>query len=274
MSEENVVVEETPETPELVEENTEGTSPESIEDTETAEEAEAIDWANLELKNTEGVKKLSEYTQEEAKAFFQKGTDYDRKVKQLEELRNNPNLKYMNDYMKQSGFDDPELFVRELKITSKTAEYIEDGMSEDKARKAAEEFVGKPTENKTDKEIADFLEWQSSKVKAGKFSEKIDADNIPEEVINSFNSGTPLKEAYMDYMLDNIKTSTEQATIKKIADNKNKSTKIVEGTTVPEAKLSAEQIENTLNSMSGREKVKWIDKNYELIEKSGYFKNF
>ena len=75
-------------------------------------------------------------------------------------------------------------------------------------------------------------------------------------------------------MLDNIKTNTEQETIKKLADNKNKSTNIVEGSTTPETKMSSKQIEDTLNSMNSKDKSKWIDKNYNLIEKSGYFKNF
>jgi len=289
MSEENVGMESTEEafgSSEVVEnaETEESTDDTSIENAETEnaddeEESIAVDWANLELKNTEGTKKLSELTQEEAKEYFQKGSDYDRKISSLNnkinDYNNNPAYQYIDNYIKESGYDDPAEFIREIKISERAQSYMQSGMSEQSARNAAEEFVGELKSNNSDKEIDEFLAWHSEKVESGKFANELDPQNVPESIINAYKSGTPLKEAYMDYKLDNIKTNTEQNTIKNILGNKNKSTGPIEQSGVkPKTKLTSKQIEKTLDSMSSSDKTKWIDKNYNLIEKSGYFKNF
>lgn len=205
-------------------------------------------------------------------ADAQKGKNYQRMVDKVDSFKNNPAYQYIDQYMKDSGFTDPAKFVKELRVNEKVAELIKDGMDEEKAKKYAEQMV---TENPVDvkgKEIGDFLQWHSDKVKQGVFGEELEAENIPQEVIDAYEKGQSLKEAYQDHMLKNIKFKTEQETLQKLDNNKRKSAgKIEEGTKNSTKDMTVTQIDKLMSSMSSSERSSWIKNNYSVAEKAGYF---
>lgn len=203
----------------------------------------------------------------------QKGRNYDRILEQRNGYRDNPAYKYIDDYMKQSGYKDPAKFVRDIRINTKAEELVAKGMKAEDARAEAEQFVSNmPMVDARGQEIGSFLEWQSSKVSDGIFPEAIDEHNIPQEVLDAYERGESLKEAYTDYMLKDIRTKTEQSTLKKVADNKKKSAGPIEkGVKSDNKSMTPEQITKKLSSMGRKAQEKWIDANFDMIEKSGYF---
>jgi len=199
---------------------------------------------------------------------------YKEKLSELESRMSSPHYKWLDDYMKESGYDNGAEFVRDIRINDKYSEYVDNGMSEEAARKAAEEFVANSFGNQQDKKTRDmesFIEWHQKKLDSGTFSQELDVNNLPEEVLRAYENGESMKEAYTDHILKDIKTRTEQDTLKKLAKNKDTSTGELKQTAPKEATLSHEQIEKTLASMPSSERSKWINEHYAAIEKSGYF---
>ena len=200
-------------------------------------------------------------TLDQLKEAAEMGSALPRYKEKLSNLENNAAHKYIDKYMKDAGYKDPDKFISDIKINDKTKELVEKGMSEEDARKTATDIIAKevPVDEST-KEIESFLKWHDSKVSEGKFEGALEADSIPEKVIDAYKQGQSLKEAYLDYMLDDIKEKTEQETIKKLASNKEKSAgKLVESRE-PQTLYTRKQVDN----MSQAD----VNKNYDLIMKS------
>jgi len=76
----------------------------------------------------------------------------------------------------------------------------------------------------------------------------------------------------MEHMLKNIKFNTEQKTIEKIEDNKKKS-----AGSLPETKpnktqqMTVAQINSHLSGLSDSQQAQWLESNWKMVEKSGYF---
>jgi len=105
----------------------------------------------------------------------------------------------------------------------------------------------------------------------------IDVNTIPVEVFEMAAQGRDLTSAYALYQvknLDKIKVQTEQETIKKIKQNVETSTGDLSGNQVQDDKMSVDQVNKLLESMGGKERSAWVDKNIDKLEKWGYFKNF
>lgn len=199
---------------------------------------------------------------------------YKEKLSKYEEQLNSPHYKWVEEYMKSNGYDNGSDFVKAIKINEEKQSLIEGGMSEELAQAKAEEYVNKTFNTETNaktKQIDDFLSWHQSKVENGTFSEQLDPDNIPQEVLKKHEDGMNIKEAYMDYMLDNIKVKTEQDTLKKLEKNKKTSTGELKPSAKGETTMSPQQIEAKLESLSSKERSKWINDNFAMIEKSGIF---
>jgi len=199
---------------------------------------------------------------------------YKEKLSELEAKTNSPHYKWLDEYMKVSGYEDGAEFVKAIRTNEKYNEYVKNGMSEEAAQKEAEEYVSKAFGNQQDKRTRDmegFVNWHQGKFEAGTFTEELDPNNLPKSVIDAYENGESMKEAYTDHLLMSIKTETEQNTLKKLAKNKETSTGELKAKASDEATLSHEKIEQTLSALPSSEKSKWIEKNWKMIEKSGYF---
>ena len=205
-------------------------------------------------------------------ADAQKGKNYQRVLEQRDSFKNNPAYKYIDKYMKDSGYNDPAKFVHDLQVNAKVEELKGKGMADEDAKAYAEQMVKDDASDPKSKEIEDFVAWQTQKVSEGLYSDDLTPENIPEEVINAYEQGQPLKEAYMEHMLKSIKFNTEQKTIEKIKDNKEKSAGSLPDTTPNKTQqMTAAQINKTLSDMSSSQQSKWLESNWKMVEKSGYF---
>jgi len=259
-------------------------------DTEETAESEEPDYseANKEFlsrfkvpfnKNKNGEQEFKSFESlEELMEAAQSGSalpKYKQKASEYEEKLNNPLYKWADEWMKGQGFEDGNDFVKAIKVNEKMNDYINNGMSEDAARQAAEDYVGKTYGNQTDaksKEINKFLDWHQGKVEKGVFDNNIDPDNLPEVVVEAYKNGESLKEAYQDYMLEQIKFKTEQDTLKKVTKNKETSTgDIAKQSAKANQDLTPKQVNKLLDGMSDSEQEKWADKNWEMLERIKYF---
>jgi hypothetical protein len=227
----------------------------------------------FEIQFDKGAKKFESL--EQLKEAAEMGSALPRYKDKVSTLENNPAYKWVDKYMKESGYSDPSNFVKAIEVNAKTEEFVNKGMSQEDAVSAAEEFVSRNASG-TDlkgKEIDSFLEWHNGKVESGKFTESLDASNIPQTVQDAYENGQSLKEAYMDYILDDIKVKTEQDTLKKIAKNKETSAGALrDGKPNNTKDMTVAQVNKTLSNMSTSEQGKWLDANWGVVEKSGYFK--
>jgi len=247
------------------------------EDTETTEEeqAEPFDWSGMELKHLKDVKKLSDYTPEDAKAYFQKGLDYDRVKGQIDSYRANPLYQYIDNHMKQSGYSDPVEYVKAIETSALTSDYLNQGYDDETAVVLANKDIALKYASTRDPmagKIDEMLSWHADKVKQGVFDTDLTPETVPHEVTEAIRNGASPKEAYMDWAISNIKVQTEQKTIKSIAKNKQTSTGSVNTHSKSDGQLSVTQIEKTLGDMNSDERRQWITKNYDMVVKSGYFK--
>ena len=223
-----------------------------------------------EFKSFESIEELMEAAQSGSALpkYKQKATEYEEKL-------NNPLYKWADEWMKTQGFEDGSEFVKAIKVNEKMNEYINNGMSEDAARQAAEDYVGKTYGNQTDaksKAINGFLDWHQSKVEKGVFDSNIDPDNLPDVVVEAYKNGESLKEAYQDYMLEQIKFKTEQDTLKKVSKNKETSTgDIAKKSAKANQDMSIAQVNKLLDGMSENEQSEWADSNWEMLERIKYF---
>lgn len=216
---------------------------------------------------------------EELQKYAQLGLNSERISQRNEEYKSNPAYAYIDGYMKEKGYSDPNEFVKAIKINQRVHYLTENGMDEEKALEDAQDYVDKtfkPSQSVESKEISNLVAWQAQRVKDGKTEGIIDPNKIPQQVLDSHKNGQPLKEAFLEYELDNIKGKTEQDTLKKLEKNKKTSTGPIDKSQSPKKgkALTADQYDAKLDKMSDKQQRAYIDKHIDAIEKSGYFSKF
>lgn len=228
---------------------------------------------------------------EEARNYAQKGMNYDKIYTQNEEYKSkmenmiekdNKLYAWASKYMKDTGYETEEDFLKAIDIDNTKRNYIKNGMDEASASQRAEldyrlksletQLSAKEAENKEIKEIEDFLNWHQSKVSDGIYDEAITADGIPPEVWQAVESGTPLKTAFMEHSLKDFKTNAEQNVINKIDENKRTSTgSVKEGA---QNQVETSWTNEYIDKMMDTHGEAWIEENFDKIEASGYFKKY
>ena len=247
-----------------------------VETTEEVDDTPDLDAQFLEKFEIQFDKQPKKFASiEELKEAAEMGSALPRYKEKLAAIENNPAYKYIDELMKSNGYSDPEAFVHAIKVNDKTAELVKKGMNEKDARAEAEAFVknSAPLVDPMTKEIKSFVDWQNERVRRGVYDKALAADEVPKEVIEAYNNGEKLSDAYNDWYVKNLKLATEQETLKKVQSNKEKSAgKLPEGNQPKPQTMSIEAIDKKLQSLSGRARDKWIDANLDMIEKSGYLK--
>lgn len=103
----------------------------------------------------------------------------------------------------------------------------------------------------------------------------VDIASLPKEVIDLYQSGKDLVSAYALYQVKNIdklKAEAQQEAIKALKENADTSPGSLSGTGGEEGKMTVDQVDKMLLSMTSKERSAWLDKNYNNLEKWGYFK--
>lgn len=276
-SEDAEVVEATPE----VEYETEETSDEFQDD--YVEEVEEQPKFEFEVQYNKEKKIIND--PEELRTYAQKGMNYDKIQSRLEQLESDPLRQWANDYMKKVGYDDPLKFIADVQkeqaereFNNRVQEFVERGYAPDVAREMAElkkenqeiksQIQGFTQKTEQQREYEDFINWHNEAQQQGLVGE-LKADEIPLQVWETQRRGVPLKYAYMEYVLPQIKVQTEQNTLKNLQKNAETSTgSTKDGGSSENENWSKEYIEQMAESQGSE----WVKKNYKKIEKSGYFK--
>lgn len=276
-SEDAEVVEATPE----VEYETEETSDEFQDD--YVEEVEEQPKFEFEVQYNKEKKIIND--PEELRTYAQKGMNYDKIQSRLEQLESDPLRQWANDYMKEVGYDDPSKFIADVQkeqaereFNNRVQEFVERGYAPDVAREMAElkkenqeiksQIQGFTQKTEQQREYEDFINWHNEAQQQGLVGE-LKADEIPLQVWEAQRRGVPLKYAYMEYVLPQIKVQTEQNTLKNLQKNAETSTgSTKDGGSSENENWSKEYIEQMAESQG----PEWVKKNYKKIEKSGYFK--
>lgn len=276
-SEDAEVVEATPE----VEYETEETSDEFQDD--YVEEVEEQPKFEFEVQYNKEKKIIND--PEELRTYAQKGMNYDKIQSRLEQLESDPLRQWANDYMKKVGYDDPSKFIADVQkeqaereFNNRVQEFVEKGYAPDVAREMAElkkenqeiksQIQGFTQKTEQQREYEDFINWHNEAQQQGLVGE-LKADEIPLQVWEAQRRGVPLKYAYMEYVLPQIKIQTEQNTLKNLQKNAETSTgSTKDGGSSENENWSKEYIEQMAESQGSE----WVKKNYKKIEKSGYFK--
>lgn len=273
------VVEATPEAEYETEETTDEYQDENAEyETEETEETPF----EFEVQYNKEKKVIND--PEELRAYAQKGMNYDKIQSRLEEMENDPLRRWASEYMKQVGYDDPSKFIADVQkeqaerdFNNRVQEFVEKGYAPDVAREMAElkkenqeiksQIQGITQKSEQQKEYEDFINWHEEAKQQGLVGE-LDPNAIPVEVWEKQRQGVPLKYAYMEHMLPNIRLQTEQETLKNLQKNAETSTGSTKDGGSAEAETwSSEYIEK----MAETQGAEWVKKNYKKIEKSGYY---
>lgn len=152
---------------------------------------------------------------DEAVPLMQKGMNYDKLQERLNALESDPRLSYVEKQANKHSMSVPEYLqaVEAREEQDRLDELINQNIPEEyakemlAARKDREERqVEKKAQEeqiKRDQELNGFLAYFQEENGRAFDSAK---DSIPKEVSDAYNSGTPLKYAYMEYHSKQLKT--------------------------------------------------------------------
>lgn len=171
-----------------------------------------------------------EIPEHEAPAYIQKGMDYDRVKGQVESLRNDPRLAFVDNLAKQHGMSAEEYLTAYEKhqYKSELDNLLDQGIPENVAQEilaTRKEKIAKAEAERAQKQqekdkagLMEFVEY-FSKAHGRQFD--VEADEIPATVWEAVAEGTPLKVAYMEYLVD-CKEQEKAELAKKISAEESK----------------------------------------------------
>lgn len=201
--------------------NVEQVAEDTTEATDTTEEVQ---------EQTEEARKLKikfnhqemELGEDEAIPYIQKGMNYDKLQEQLNSLKSDPRLSFVEELARDNNMTVEQYLnaVKESREQQRLNELIQSNIPEEYARellesrKFREELQSRQkaqeAESKRNAEFQDFLETFPN----------IKAEEIPAEVWQLHQQGTPLKYAYMQH--EHSKLQNEIKVLKQNQENKKK----------------------------------------------------
>ena len=136
--------------------------------------------------------------------------NYDKVIERLNEVQNNPGLQYLNNLASKNGLTVDELvgYWQQQEEQQMINDLVQKNIPEEYAREMVEsrkfrEQLAKEKEQQT--KMAETRQKEESEIK-----EFMDAfpdvkpDDIPKEVIDKVQAGTPLKYAYMEHQYSQL----------------------------------------------------------------------
>ena len=257
--------------------------PETTDEPESTEPPEEPEKSKFEFKIKYNKDEIVIDDEEKLRELAQKGMNYDKVLSRAEQLEQDELLKWARSHMSEVGYNDPKEFIQAIEqqkqqeaFEARVQQYLNQGYGEDVAQRFAEiekenqsiksELQSFTQKSQQQKELEDFIQWHEAKEEKGVY-DKLDPQKIPQEVWDEVAKGTPLKMAYMDYMLPNVMHRIEQQAIQKITKNAQTSTGAIQSDAVDEGNWTHDYIERMAQSKGQA----WVNANYDRIEKSGYF---
>lgn len=151
-----------------------------------------------------------ELTLDEATLYAQKGMNYDKVIERLNEVQNNPGLQYLNDLANKNNMSVEDLvgYWRQQEEQQMINELVQKNIPEEYAREMVEnrkfrEQLNKEKEQQT--KMTETKQKEEAEIKAfmDAFPD-VKPDDIPQEVIDKVQAGTPLKYAYMEHQYSQL----------------------------------------------------------------------
>lgn len=175
-----------------------------------------------------------EVAEEEAIKWIQKGMDYDRVKDQVNTYKNDPRLTFVESLAKQHNMTVDQYIdaVSNKQYQDMLDELLEQGVTEALAkeivgirREKDQESKAKSQQQKqTDEErdLIDFVDYYQ-KLNGKPFDP--DSENLPESVWQANAAGTPLKQAYMEFLVEQKQEVKKQEDKKQKQEEKKKEVK-------------------------------------------------
>lgn len=256
------------------------------DEVEVTEEAPQAQPFSFELQYNK--EKVLIDSEEKLRELAQKGMNYDKVYetrqtleRELEAARNAKEIQFAKTMAQRYGYDSVDAYEQAVQAAWEREELdnlIQQNIPEQYAKEMLEnkrfreqyqqEINSKQAQDKETQMYSEFLETFPG----------VDPKDIPVEVWNLVGQGKDLTSAYALHQvknLDTIKQQTQQETLKALQKNAETSTGSVNtGSAGEVSSMSADQVNALLNQMSPTEQTKWVDANYENLEKWGYFKQF
>lgn len=152
---------------------------------------------------------------DDAIPLIQKGMNYDKQQERIQQLETDPRMAFVQELASEQGMDVNEYLeaFRNHREESKLQELVQQNIPEEYAREMLEsrkyreqqkvEQQKKAEEEKKNAESVEFFEFFKQANDRDYDSSK---DKIPEEVWDSHAKGTPLKYAYAEHQISQLKS--------------------------------------------------------------------
>jgi hypothetical protein len=270
---------------EVVEQSTFG---EDVADTAEPEQQQTEEPKPFSFEIQYNKEKMVIDSEEKLRELAQKGMNYDKVYetrqnleRELETARNAKEIQFAKTMAQRYGYDSVDAYEQAVKDAWEREEIeklVEQNIPEQYAKEMLEnkrfreqyqnEATAKQQADKEQQMYAEFIETFPG----------VSAENIPVEVWKLVDQGKDLVSAYALHQvknLDAIKAQTQQETLKTLQSNAETSTgSVSQGSAGEVSAMSNEQVDNLLSQMSDAEQSKWVDANYNNLEKWGYFKKY
>lgn len=270
---------------EVVEQSTFG---EGVEDTQETEQQQTEEPKPFSFEIQYNKEKMVIDSEEKLRELAQKGMNYDKVYetrqtleRELEAARNAKEIQFAKTMAQRYGYDSVEAYEQAVQAAWEREEIeklVEQNIPEQYAKEMLE---NKRFREQYQNEITTKQQAEKEQQMYNEFIETfpgVSAEDIPVDVWKLVDQGKDLVSAYALHQvknLDAIKAQTQQETLKTLQNNAETSTgSVSQGSAGEVSAMSNEQVDNLLSQMSGAEQAKWVDANYNNLEKWGYFKKF
>lgn len=185
------------------------------EQTEAEQQQEAERQAFLRVKYNKEEMELDENT---ARELAQKGLNYDKTLERLQALESDPRLSFVEELAREQGMEVNEYLeaVQQFKEQQKLEELLQQNIPEEYAKEMLEsrkfreqleaEKKAKAEEEKKNAEFNEFFE--TFREATGKDFVP-GQDEIPAEVWEAHQNGTPLKYAFMEHQFKQLQSKVQ-----------------------------------------------------------------
>jgi hypothetical protein len=152
-----------------------------------------------------------ELTLEEATQLAQKGMNYDKIQQQYNEMQNNPGLQYLNDLAQRNDMSVEDLvsYWKQQEEQDQLQELIQSNIPEEYAQEILEnrkfrqeQQQERQTKQQEEQQQAELMEFINT------FPD-VDPSKIPPEIWQKVNEGVPIKYAYMEHQMSELKNQVK-----------------------------------------------------------------
>lgn len=195
------------------------------------EEKEDTKPKSYRLKTKENHQEVEqEYTEEELISLVQRGKDYDRVKSQAQQYRDDPRLTFVESQAKQSNMTVEQYIdaVNNEQYQDMYDELLEQGVTEALAKEIVDirrdknREVQTKTQTVQDRDVYEFVDYYN-KVNSKQFDPETDI--LPDSVWQANAAGTPLRIAYMEYLVEQKQEDKKQDAKKQKQEEKKQEVK-------------------------------------------------